>query len=217
MNFLLAVSIGIVLAWSVYSIIRSRQKAKHKGQLFYSEIIPGLQECELTESTIQFPALTGTYDRHQIKLVPEVDDMVLHRLPRLYLRIYIYVPNNFLLRVLKQDVETRSTYFFLPSSFEKVQKEIRLNNQDLQLFSAEEHYPLNQETWLAGLFAEGNICAELLLQRNYMRLTLLLSRAKRSSYMITRATDFSSLIFKRECFEKYFRAALELHKVLQGK
>lgn len=217
MDLLLPVSIGLLLAWSVYSFMHSRQKAKQKGLLFYSEFIPYLQQYELSKSRSQFPVLSGIYDGYKIKLVPEVDALVLHRLPRLYLRMYIYVPNNFLLRVRKQDVETQSTHFFLPSSFEKVYKEIRLNNQELQLFLAQEYYPLNLETCLARLFPEGNNCAELLLQKNFIRITILLSKGKKSSYVITRATDFSSLIFKREFFERYFQAALELHRELSHK
>ncbi len=214
MDFLMVVSIVLLLSWSAYSVMHSRKKARHKALLFYSELIPYMQEYELSQSTTQFPVLSGVYEGYKVRLVPEADNLVLQRLPRLYLRIYVYVPNTVLLRLRKQDIDTQSNHLFLPSSFEKSRRVIRLNNQEYRLFLSDGHYPLNLEAGLAKLFPASDNCAEMLFQRSFIRVTILLSRGKKSSYVMTRATDFLNLIFRREFFQTYFQAVLELRKEL---
>lgn len=215
MDFLMIVSICLLLAWSAYSIMHSRKKTKQKALLFYSELMPYMEHYELSKSTTQFPVLSGIYEGYRVKLVPEADNLIFQRVPRLYLRIYIYVPNTVLLRLRNLDYETQSNHLFPPSSFEKSHSEISINNQDFRLFLADGQYPLNLEASLANLFPEGNNCAEMLFQKSFIRGTILLSKGKQSSYILTRATDFSNLIFRRKFFQIYFQAMLELHMEVQ--
>ena len=214
MDALMVVSISLLLGWSAYSIMHSIQKAKKKALMFHSEIIPCMQEYELSKSTTQFPVLSGIYEGNKVKFVPEADSLVFRRLPLLYLRIYIYIPSTVLLRLRKLDFETQSNHLFPPSSFEKSHSEIRLNNQEFRLFIGDGHYPLNLEASLAKLIPEDNNCAEILFQKNFIRVTILLSKANQSSYIINRTTDFDDLIFKREFFETYLQAMLALHNEL---
>lgn len=210
------VSICLLLAWSAYSIMHSRKKAKQKALLFYSELMPYIENYELSKSRTQFPILSGIYEGYRVKLVPEADNMVFQRVPRLYLRIYIYVPNNFLLRLRNLDYETQSNYLFPPSSFEKSHREISISNLEYRLSLGDGYYPLNLEASLAQLFPAGNNCAEMLFQKSFIRGTILLSKGKQSSYVLTRATNFSNLIFRREFFQTYFQAMLELHVEVQN-
>lgn len=214
MDFLLVVSIVLLLAWSAYLFMRSRKKSRQKGLLFYSELLSEFQQYEFSKSTTQFPVLSGIYEGYKVKLVPEADNLVFQRLPRLYLRIYIYVPNTVLLRLRKLDFETQSNHLFLPGTFEKRHRETRFNNQEYRLFLSDDPYPLNLEASLAELFPDSNCCAEMLFQKSFIRVTILLSKGKQSSYIMTRAADFDNLIFKREFFQTHFQAVLELHKEL---
>lgn len=214
MDFLLVVSIVLLLAWSAYSVMRSRQKASQKALLFYSELLPYMEQYELSKSTTQFPVLTGIYEGYKVKLVPEVDNLTFQRLPRLYLRIYIYIPGTILLRLRNLDFDTQSNHLFPPSSFEKRNREIRLNDQEYQLFLGDGDYPVDLETCLKKLFPASNRYAELLFQLNFIRISILLAKGKQSSYILTRSADFTDLVFRKEFFQTHFQEVLEIHKEL---
>lgn len=214
MDFLVYVGLVLLLAWSAYSFMHSRKKFREKGLLFYSELLPELQEYEFSKSSTQFPILSGIYQGYKIKMVPEADKSVFQRLPRLYLRIYIYVPGTVLLRLRKLDIDTQSNHLFLPSSFEKSHQEIRINYQNYRLFLGKADYPANLTTVLEDLFPVSNNVAEMLFQQNFIRVTILLAKGNRSAYIMTRAADFSELIFKREFFQSHIQAILEIHKQL---
>jgi len=214
MDFLLVVSIVLLLAWSAYSVMRSRQKARQKAASFYSELQPYVEHCEFSKSTTQFQILSGIYEGYKVKLVPEVDKLVFQRLPRLYLRIYVYVPNTVFFRLRNQSFDTQSNYLFPPNSFESSYREIKLNNQDYGLFLGDGEHPLNIGTCLEQSFPAGDRCAELLFQANFIRVTILLAKGQQSSYILTRAADFSDLVFRKDFFQTYFQAVLELHKEL---
>ncbi|MBS4026437.1 MAG: hypothetical protein KGZ96_12275 [Clostridia bacterium] len=192
--------------------MHSRKKNKQKADLFFSDLIPHFQKYQLKLGNNQFPVLTAKYDGYIIKMVPEMDGLSLHSIPRLYLRMYIYKNSSFLLRLHKWDKVTISNYFFKPNSFENHIKEIMINHQKYHLHLSNEHYPIIIEESLQKFLDNNNNCAEILLQNQFIRLTILLSRGNRSSYIITRAAIFPSLILKWESFERYFRMALDLHE-----
>lgn len=214
MDYFLAVSIIAVLAWSAYSVMHSRQKAKKKALLFYSELIPHMEQYEFIKSRTQFPVLSGVFEGYKVKLVPEADKSVFQRLPRLYLRFYINVPNTVLLRLRLMDFDTQSNLLFLPSSFEKRQVNLNLHGQAYRLFLGEADYPQNFEDCLAKLVPPGNRCAEMLFHSNFIRVTILLAKGKQGSYIMTRAADFDELIFKEEFFRTYFQAVLKIQEEL---
>lgn len=214
MDFLLVVGICLLLAWSAYSVMHSRQKYREKALLFYSELIPGFKQFELIKSSTQFPVLTGIYEGVRVKLVPEADKSVFQRLPRLYLRIYIYVPSTALFRLRRLDIETQSNVLFLPSSFEKRHIDLTLNNQNYRLFLGDGNYPLDPARSLTKLVSAGNSCVEILFHNNFIRGSFLLSKGNQSSYVLFRAAEFDKMVFKRGFFHGYFQAILELWQEL---
>ena len=210
----MVISVILLFVWSAYSIMRSRQKAKQKGLLFYSELAPHMDQYELSKNSTQFPILSGVYKGYEVKIVPETDSLVLRQMPRLYVRIYINIPNAVLFRLRKLGIETQSNHLFKPSIFEKSHSDIRLNDQEYRLFLGDNDYPLNIEDSLAQLFPASNKCAELLFQKDFIRLTILLTKSNLSAYVMTRSVDYNNLIFSEEFFQTHFQAILELHKVL---
>ena len=214
MDRLVVVSLVLLVAWSAYSVMRSRHKARQKALLFYSEIIPLMDRYELKESRTQFPALTGSYAGWKVSLVPVVDNLVFQRLPRLYLRLYIHAPNTVLLRLRRLDFETQSNHLFIAGSFESSHREVRINDQDYRLFLGDGDYPSTLEKVFQDLLPAGNGCAEMLFQKSFIRVTVLLSKGNQSSYVMTRAADFDNLIFKSDFLQTYFQAVLELQMKL---
>lgn len=214
MDFLLVVSICLVLAWSAYSIMHSRKKAEKKALLFYSELIPNMEQYEFSKSTTMFPVLSGIFKGYRVKFVPEVDSLVFQRLPRLYLRMYIYVPNTVLFRLRLLDFDSQSNHLFVPNSFEKTHREVQLHEQQYRLFLGDDDYPLNLEDSLRRLIPAGDRCAEMLFQKNFVRVAILLDKGNKSAYIINRTVDFSDIVFRMEFFLTYFQAILELNKEL---
>ncbi len=193
---------------SAYFFMRSLQEAKKKQEMFFSEILPFIKDANITENKDFFPALDGYFENIPIKIVPLADNLCYRGLPRLYIRIYILIKNEQLLRVANVD---ERKHLFPPASFEKFSFLLKNNKPNYEIFLPD-RFRVFDEGSFTRILAEIKDCSEILFHKNFIRLTLLLARGERGHYAVLRSVKFPILVLKYEQFKRNIKMVLELRK-----
>lgn len=191
--YLAAGILFLLLSGSAYSYMCSRQETRQKQELFYSEILPQIKEAVVKEDRNSFPSLEGFYKNLQLKVVPYIDNLGLRRLPRLYARVYIMVENRQIYRIVK--TSERKHLFTLAGS--------------------ESHCEIDSAN-IVKILAEIENCYEVIMQKTFIRATLLLAKGDKGYYAVLRAARFPVLILKKDRFEKTVNLLLRLREEVAG-
>lgn|GEM_PF-4192597 len=204
LGFLVLLTIG-----SAYYLMRSHQETGKKQELFYCEVLPHIKGAEIRENRDSFPSIQGVYQNTKVKIVPLEDNLCYRGLPRLYLRIYLAVDNERQFRIVNMD---ERKHLFPPAAFEKHSMMIGQNNPQFELLLPEgtDHQAFDNIS-LAEILSEIKDCSEILFQRRFIRLTLLIAKGERAHYAILRAAKFPVLVLKNESFERNIKLLLKLH------
>lgn len=165
--------------------MHSLQQSRTNQTLFYSKILSFIREAKVTKTRLTYPIIQGVYKNTRIKLVPEVDNLSLRSLPRLYLKIYV---------MLKNDISYR---------LYRVGKAYRLFVcGDEVLDSAR----------VAGLLSQIQDASEILAGEGFVRIKLFLAEGDKNYYRVLRAAKFPALALNSKQFDKTINILLRLHK-----
>ncbi len=208
----------LLMLGSAYIYWRSWQETKQKQELFYSELLPYIEEAMIIEDRNSFPSLQGLYKNKKIKVIPQVDNLSLRRLPRLYAKIYIRIDNEKLCRIVKAN---EPKHLFTPAGFENRCMVLGEEGSEFNLFLAAEVQ--NGDVGynnIAALLSGKENYAEILIQKNYIRATVMLAKGEKAHYAVLRAARFPLLALKYEHFhntvELLFRLREEVIKIEQA-
>lgn len=205
----LAVGIlGLLLAGSAYSYTRCQQEAKRRSDLLYNEIIPCIDHASIVAGSDVYPSLGGAFENYRIIIVPTVDNLSLRRLPRLYLKVIIYVKNNCRYRILTS--KDRS-YLFTPSGFEQICLTPDENRPEIQMYTDRE--PQHKDfSAILNLLRQLDSCSEILIADNLLRVTFLAAKGQKSYYQVMRAAVFPAIVFKQQNFVKSMKLLMKLRE-----
>ncbi len=206
--------IGLLTAGSAYQLMRSRREAVKRQKLFYSEIIPHISEAQITNKRGMFPELEGIYENMRIRIVPAADNLCYRGLPHLYVKIYLFIDTDILLRIL--DLNERK-HLFPPARFECHSILLGKDKPQFEVFlpGRQEHADLDNGKLLT-IISGIKDCSEILVHKNFVRLTLKAATGDRGYYAVLRGVKFPVLILKYSNFEKNISLVLDLCREVSG-
>jgi hypothetical protein len=179
----------LCLAWQ-YRRDRERQRKVRGG--FFANCRALLELSEVAQDNLQFPVLTGRYEGFDVKLEPIVDDMVVRKLPSLWLKVSLIAPvryaGAFDLLIRPRGMEFFSPAFDLPS-------EVRLPpgwpaDAVIRSDDPASMPPAETVAQHLHLFEDARM-KELLIAPRGVRLIYQADQAERSQYAVLRQCKFS--------------------------
>ncbi|MBU7006080.1 hypothetical protein [Phosphitispora fastidiosa] len=210
MTYLSGGMLVLLTLGSAYYLMRSLQEIRKKEEVFYREILPHMKQASFSENRGLLPSLEGLYHDLRIKIVPLGDNLCYRGLPRLYLKIYLAVDNDKLCRVVS--INERA-HLFPPAEFEKSRTFLGQDNPGFEICLPEEPKlePENLNN-LVNILSKIDNCSEILMQKKYIRLTLLLAHGEKGYYFVLRAMKFPALVLKDENLSRTVQLLFELRR-----
>lgn len=189
--------------------MHSRKRTKNKKAMFYSRILPFIQDAVVRESTT-YPIMEGIYQNYAVKIVPKVDTLTYRSLPRLYIRVYIMLENERQCRIVKT---SEREYLCPPADFEKYSLGLSEEQPELKVFLAGEpdrdHIDLKR---IENLLSNIDEFSEILMRKKFIRATFLITRGERSYYTVLRAAEFPDLALESKYFNEIICTLLKLRE-----
>ncbi|PKM79479.1 MAG: hypothetical protein CVU89_17765 [Firmicutes bacterium HGW-Firmicutes-14] len=210
MSYYLIAMLFLLTLGSAYYFMRSLQENRRKEESFYSEILPHIEQASLTANRGLLPSLEGLYKDTRIKIVPLADNLCYRGLPRLYLKVYLSVDNDKLCRVVNID-ERR--HLFPPAEFEKHGYLLGKNNPRFEIFlPGEPKCNPGELDNLVNILSQINNCSEILINKKFIRMTLLLARGEKGYYAVLRAIRFPTLVLKHQHLSRTIQLLFDLRR-----
>lgn len=181
-------SLSLLVLWTLISICNYFKQAKKKQEMFYSNILPLLEKVKVEKGITLYPRVTGIFRGLKISFVPYIDSMLFRRLPKLYLKLYLVLPNEFQGHLVK-DGDLSETFLCMVS-------------------------PKKTREKLLKILAALENSHEILFEKNYLKVTLPLVTAEKSYYQITRAAIFPRFVLQEEVVTKIIQGILALREEL---
>lgn len=198
----------LLLAGGAYSFMRSQQEAKRRSDLLYNEILPCIDGTSFKDGSNIYPSLEGLFENHRIIIVPTVDNLSLRSLPRLYLKVVLYLKSSCRCRILA--TKDRS-YLFAPAGFEEVCFIPDDSHPEIRMFMAKK--PQNKDFGaIINILSQLDSCSEIVITENLVRATFLAAKGQKSYYQVMRAAVFPAIVFKKENFIKSMKLLMELRE-----
>jgi len=206
--------LSLLLTGSVYTYMHSLQETKRKQELFYSEIKPYIKEAVVREDRSSFPSIEGYYKNFKIKVIPHVDNLGLRSLPRLYARVYILINNKVQFRIVRTN---ERKHLFPPANLENGYNVLAEKSTEFALFYQGEQSGRCFDTGnITDILSGIDDCAEILVRKNFIRVTLLLAKGEKRNYAVLRAVKFPVLVLNYEHFRKTIKLLLKLREEVAG-
>jgi hypothetical protein len=207
--------VGIILLVMLYRRDRSRLKAQRGA--FFDLCLDLFQSYRVTQEGPLYPALSGRYRDHEVRLEPVIDNMAWRKVPVLWLRVTVLKANSYRgildLLVRPGGVEVYSPsnelHYHLPLPEGWPQQALLCTDDEASI------PPLELITPHIGIFAD-QYMKELIVTSRGVRLVRMIWQASRLHYAVFREVKFDETCLDPMLAKTLLDATVAIAEALSG-
>jgi hypothetical protein len=205
---ILVVCAAVALPWMY--LRDARRQRRLRAELF-TQCLPVLQAYRVTQNGGDFPVLEGRYRGHPVKLEPVLDAVAWRKVPSLWLKVTVLVPNPWP-GVLDFLVRPQGVEFYSPGGDLAHPMRVPPSWPQHAVLNCDDPAKIPPLTLIEphiALFADQQM-KELLITSRGARLVRQLWQAERAEYLVLRQARFTSVHANPELVCSLLDAALSI-------